>query len=145
MKKKLMIFVLAFTTLLIGCNADVNEENVMKDIAIVEMIQYDIDWNHIEFPIDLTNLEIFKKNCTIETDESAVKFATTMIDELHNSSKFLDYESVSIVHSLEDNIWVFEYSLDQKDKRSEDLIDSGGLYVAMDGNEGVLLKAWLEE
>lgn len=53
--------------------------------------------------------------------------------------------AVSIVHSTEDNVWLFEYSIDQRNKNVENLIDCGCLYIAIDGNKGTLIKAWVEE
>ena len=52
---------------------------------------------------------------------------------------------ISIVHSTEDNVWRFEYSIDQRNKAIDHLVDCGCLYVAMDGKEGKVIKAWLEE
>ena len=42
-------------------------------------------------------------------------------------------------------MWRFEYSIDQRNKAIDHLVDCGCLYVAMDGKEGKVIKAWLEE
>lgn len=147
MKKICPLILLLF--LLAGCsnvsnNGKPKENDVMKDIRITETEKCDIEWNQIQFPIDL-NEDVLKQIKPIETNQSAVEIAKNIIEELHSEGKLTDYILISITHSTEDNVWYFEYSIDQRNHDVNDLIDCGALYVAIDGNKGSLIKAWLDE
>ena len=147
MKKVLTIMVLLF--FLVGCNKVsnsniANEDDVMKDVYIAEIEWCGIAWDQIQHPIDLLNgidIEI----TPIETNKNALDIAITIIEKIHEKGKFPEYTLISIMHSTKDNIWRFEYSIDQRNKDIENLVDCGCLYVAIDGNNGTLIKAWLEE
>ena len=80
-----------------------------------------------------------------KSTQIAIEVATTIIEKLHEKGKLSEYTLISIVHSTEDNVWRFEYSIDQRNKDIDHLVDCGCLYVAMDGKEGSVIKAWLEE
>ncbi len=147
MKKICPLILLLF--LLAGCsnvsnNSKPKENDVMKDICITETEKCDIAWNQIQFPIDL-NEDVLKQIKPTETNQSAVEIAKNIIEELHSEGKLTDYILSSVTHSTEDNVWCFEYSIDQRNHDVNDLIDCGALYVAIDGNKGSLIKAWLDE
>ena len=147
MRKIWLLILLLF--LLVGCsnvsnNSKPKENGIMKDIYITEIERCGIEWDQIQFPIDL-NGDVLKQIEPMETNQIAVEIAEIIIEELHREGKLSEYMLISITHSTEDNVWCFEYSIDQRNEDVDNLIDCGSLYVAIDGNKGALIKAWLEE
>ena len=141
----LMLFLLFF----VGCSNTansnrLNENDIMKDIYFTETERCGVEWDQIQFTIDLDK-EILEEIKPIETKQYAIEIAKTIIEGLHRKGKFSEYTLVSVIHSTEDNIWRFEYSIDQQDEDVDNLVDCGCLYVAIDGNKGELIKTWLEE
>lgn len=116
----------------------------MEDIYITEIDRFNIEWDQIPFPIDF-NEEVLQEIESIGTNKNAVEIGTNIIEEFHRDGKLSEYTLIAITHSTEDNVWCFEYSIDQRNKNIDNLIDCGCLYVAIDGNNGTLIKAWLEE
>ena len=147
MRKILTLTLLLF--LLVGCSSGSNSNNprendIMEDIYITEIEWCSIEWEQIQFPIDL-NENILKGIEPINTNQTAIDIGTNIIEELHRDGKLSEYTLISITHSTEDNVWCFTYSIDQRNVDIDDLIDCGGLYVAIDGNKGALINAWVEE
>ena len=147
MKKTLIFMLLSF--LLMGCWDGSNDKkprmyDIMEDIHMTEIRRCSIDWNQIQFPVNLDE-DILKKIKPIDTNQIAIDIGTNMIEELHGDRKLSEYALVSITHSTEDNVWCFEYSIDQRSVDVDNLIDCGCLYIAIDGNKGELIKAWIEE
>ena len=144
----LMSFVVCF---ICGCslnrNDGANQSNIDKigEPNIVEIEYSDIDWESIEFPVELDEIKTLSKNNKIKTKQDAITLGYNIIAECHENRKFPEYTLCSIVHSSKDNIWQFEYSLDQSDVSVYELIDCGALFVAIDGNKGTLIKAWVTE
>lgn len=135
--------------LLVGCSNISNSNNprendIMEDISITEIARFNIEWDQIQFPIDF-NEGVLKAIEPIGTNQNAVDIGTNIIEELHRDGKLSEYTLISITHSAEDNVWCFEYSIDQRNVDIDNLIDCGCLYAAIDGNKGELIKAWLEE
>lgn len=116
----------------------------MEDVYITEIDRFNIEWDQIPFPIDF-NEEVLQEIESIGTNKNAVDIGTNIIEEFHRDGKLSEYTLIAITHSTEDNVWCFEYSIDQRNKNIDNLIDCGCLYVAIDGNKGTLIKAWLEE
>ena len=141
MKKIIPLLLLLFS--LVGCSCVMNNnscvDDVMKDIQITEIDRFNFEWDRVEFPIELGE-DALEKVTPINTTEDAVDIATSIIEELHNDGRMSEYVLLSVTHSKEENIWCFEYSTDV-----DTLVECGGLYVAIDGNEGKLIKAWVEE
>lgn len=147
MRKITFLILLIF--LLVGCsnisNSSIPRENdIMEDIYITEIDRFNIEWDQIPFPIDL-NEEVLQEIESIGTNKNAVDIGTNIIEAFHRDGKLSEYTLIAITHSTEDNVWCFEYSIDQRNKNIDNLIDCGCLYVAIDGNKGTLIKAWLEE
>ena len=147
MKKICSLILLLFLLLLVGCsnvlnNSKHSENDFMKDVYITEIDKCGIEWSQIQFPIDL-NGDVLKQIKPIETNQSAVEIAKNIIEELHREGKLSEFILISITHSTEDNVWYFEYSIDQRNHDVNDLIDCGALYVAIDGNKGSLIRARL--
>lgn len=117
---------------------------IMEDICITEIDRFNTEWNQMEFPIDL-NEDVLKEIEPIGAIQTAVDIGTNIIEALHRNGRLSEYTLVSITRSIEDNVWRFEYSIDQRNVDTDNLIDCGCLYVAIDGNKGTLLNAWLEE
>ena len=116
----------------------------MENVYITKIQRCNIKWNQIQFPINFSE-DVLKIIKPIDTNQFAVDIGKNIIEELHRDSKLSEYTLISITHSTEDNVWLFEYSIDQRNVDVDNLIDCGGLYVAIDGNKGALIKAWLEE
>ena len=148
--KKILSFTLSLVLLLFltGCdilNHDItNEGDNMKTISVTTVSYFDAKSDDIQFYVEL-NEDILKDTKTIKTEHDAKIIAKSIIDQLHRDNRFLDYTLISIIHSIEDNIWCFEYSLDQIDTDPDELVDCGSLYVVIDGNKGELIQSWLEE
>lgn len=147
MRKILTLMLLLF--LLVGCSKVPNdnnssENNIMEDIYIKEIEWCGIAWNQIQFPIDLSD-NILKEIKPIDTNQIAVDIGTNIIEELHKEGALPEYTLISITHSTKDNVWCFEYSIDQQNVDVDNLIDCGCLYVAIDGSKGTVIKAWVEE
>lgn len=151
--KKLIIFIipLMIGIGLIGCdnmdtqdssNADIKKE----EINFVERDYYEIDFDDIEFPVDLSDIVL--PETPIHTKEDAIKVGQMIIDERHRNGKSIDEELGSIVHSKQDNMWRFEYGPHELVSTTSDNITvinfyDDALYVAVDGDTGKLIKAWV--
>ena len=149
MKKICSLILLLFLLLLVGCsnvlnNSKHSENDFMKDVYITEIDKCGIEWSQIQFTIEL-NGDVLKQTKPIETNQSAVEIAKNIIEELPREGELSEFILISITHSTEDIVWYFEYSIDQRNHYVNDLIDCGALYVAIDGNKGSLIKAWLDE
>ena len=149
MKKILVLMLLLL--LLVGCSNVSNNNNPSKndsmdntDITIEETEWCDIDWDQIEFPIDL-KIDALKEIKPIDTNQRAINIGTRIIEELHRKGKYPEFTLCTIVHSTKDNVWRFDYSIDQRNTDIDNLIECGVLYVAIDGNNGELIKAWITE
>ena len=116
----------------------------MNSVPVVEVDKYNKDYQKVEFPIELNDdiLELIKP---VKTDEEAKAIAIAIIDELHNQGRWIDDTLVSVLHSTEDNVWRFKYSLNQSDVPIDELVDCSCSYVVIDGNSGELIAAWIEE
>ena len=121
-----------------------SENDIMEDIRITEIDQFNIEWDQIPFSVDF-NEEVLREIELIDTNKNAVKIGTNIIEEIHRDGKLSEYTLIAITHSTEDNVWCFEYSIDQRNNNIDNIIDCGCLYVAIDGNKGTLIKAWIEE
>lgn len=135
-----LLLLLIFIT---GCSCAPENSSLegcaMKDIQFTEIDRFNFEWDRVEFPIELGE-DALEKVTPINTTEDAVYIATSIIEELHNDGRMSEYILLSVTHSKEENIWCFEYSTEV-----DTLVECGGLYVAIDGNEGKLIKAWVEE
>ena len=141
--KRIAIFTLLLL-FLVGCNSKLNGDGIVTDDIISEQDWCGIEWDHIQFPIDLNDV-IPKEKHPIETGQIAIDMATTILERLHKDGRYPEYSLTSIVHSTEDNVWRFGYSIDQQDNDVDELIDCGCLYIAFDGEDGQVIMAWLEE
>lgn len=142
--KKAIIMIFLFLFLFVGCSKFSNNNSMDLDMQRIDFIEIDwcgIDWEQIEFPIDLSRIQFTENINLIETEQDAIKIAKSFIDKCHEANRFSNYILFSIVHSKKDNIWRFDYSTNRKDNN----VFCECLYVAFDGNNGELLKAWIEE
>lgn len=121
-----------------------NSEDLMKNVIVSEVDKYAKDYGKIEFPIEF-DADVLSLINPIDTDEEAKIVAIDILEERHKQRKWLDYTLVGILHSTEDNVWRFEYSLDQSDVPVDELVDCSCVYVVVDGNSGELIAAWAEE
>lgn len=121
-----------------------SENDTTKDIYIMEIERFDADLDQVEFPVDFDE-EVLKEIEPIDTNQKAKDVGTSIIEALHRDGKHPEYTLLSIVHYVENNAWQFEYSIDQRNVDVDDLIDCGALLVVIDGNKGILIKAWVTE
>ncbi len=133
-----------------GCFDTENEgekmgDAVMKEVEFIEIEQCGIDWEQIEFSIDLSTMDFLTEAKSVETRQDALMIGKALIEKCHENNKFMDYTLLSIVFSRQDDIWRFDYSVDQRHKHTEELEDCGNLYIAVHGSDGKLIKAWIEE
>lgn len=147
---KVLLITLCIICSLVGCwripiNEDHAEEELVKDIYITETERCYVEWDKIQYPVNLDTKVIQEELKPVENDKIAIEIATTIIDTLHEKGKFREYTLISIIHSTEDDVWLFEYSINQKNTSVDDLVDCGCLYVAINGNDGELIKSWVEE
>lgn len=157
--KQLILAFLIIAFILAGCDNDTeiltdcsqnntlntNEVFSMEKIDFIEIESVNIDWDEIEFPVDPKEIRIPFNSKSISTREDAFCIGKAIIENCWRNNKFSDYVLLSVVHSISDNIWRFEYSIDQRNKDINDLIDCGGLYVAIDGDKCELIRAWIYE
>ena len=128
-----------------GGNGEKMNDITKEEVSFVEIEQSGIDWDQIEFSIDLSTIDFFAEVKTIETKQDALIIGNNIIETCHEKNMFLDYTLLSIVFFKQDNIWRFDYSIDQRDRDIEEIEDCGNLYVAVRGRDGKLIKAWVEE
>ena len=111
---------------------------------ILEVAQSYPAGDSIEFPVDIS-LMIKKKSKPINSNQAAIELAMELIGECHKKGQFSDFTLLAIVHSEHDNMWYFEYSIDQQNENAENLVDCGNFNVAVDGSAGNIIRAWIEE
>ena len=137
-----------------GSNENMNDtSNMISEKAqnmrgpdFVEIEWTTINWDQIEFPIEQKKIEIPSDVKSIKTKEEAIVIGEAIIENCWKNNKHLDYALLAVIHSIKDNIWRFEYSVDQRDKNDDDeVLLCEVFYVAMDGNDGKIIKAWVEE
>ena len=144
-----IILMILFLFWLVGCTNVSNrnnsmEKDIMEEIHITEIDRFNMEWDQVQFSINFSEM-VLKEIEPIGTNDAALKIGTSIIEAIHKDGKLLEYTLISITHSTEDNMWCFEYSIDQQNIDIDNLIDCGSLYVVIDGNKGALVKAWLEE
>ena len=149
MNNLLLVLILFLLFSFGGCNNVSNDtkgygNGIKQEVHVTEIEWCCTEWDQLQFPVDL-KIDLGKEVKAIETNQYATDVATAILAKCHEQGLFDDYTLVSIVHSKKDNIWRFEYSIDQRSTHIDDLIDCGSLYVAIDGNEGILIQAWIEE
>ena len=104
-----------------GCFDAENEEEkmgdaVMKEVKFIEIEQCGIDWKQIEFSIDLSTMDFWTEAKSVETRQDALMIGKTLIEKCHENNMFINYTLLSIVYSRQDDIWRFDYSIDQRHK-----------------------------
>lgn len=147
---KKIIAILILLIFLAGCNniSSDNGENGDKpmnknntpEINVTEIEKLDTDWNQVEFEVQIDE-SILEKINPINTEQYAIEVAEFILEEIQKQGKLSEYELVSVIHSNADNIWRFEYSINQDDG----LVECGAFYVVLSGEDGNLIKAWIEE
>ena len=145
MKKYTIILFLLFALSLVGCN-EMNSGKIkngktdyVEQTKVLEIDYSGIDSDIPDIVVDISDcLQI--RDTSIRNNQDAIYLASEIIDNLHSNGRFKGYSLSTIVHSIKDDIWRFDYSnmTDSSD------VDGGNLCVAFYGN-GSLLMAWLEE
>ncbi len=142
MKKIVPLLLLLF--LLVGCGRPLNKNEMAGNVKITEIDRFPIEQEPIQCAVELKE-EVLQKIEPIVTNQNAVAVGTHIIEALHSGGKLPAYTLASITHSTENNVWCFEYAINQPNVDADNLIDCGGLYVTIDGNKRTLLNAWIEE
>ena len=105
----------------------------------IEEVEWDKDvpWFEGEFFFtpDENVLEVIRP---IETRETAIEVAETILAKSQENGKYADSVLSSISYSSETNMWRFLYML-------SDGADGGDWVVVVDGNKGSFVKAWAGE
>ena len=117
----------------------------VKYPVFLEIDRAGIDWASIEFPVDSKEIVIPDGVSCIITKVDAITIGEAIIQNFWRNDTFTDYILVSVVHSTEDNIWRFDYSVDQRKETDGTYLLCGGLSVAIEGNNCSVVKAWVEE
>ena len=117
----------------------------MNNIDFIEKEKVDIDWDQIQFPIDLKEIGVSVSPNTFSTRKEAVETGNRIIEDCWVNNYFTDYVLLTIVRYTQDNIWYFMYSIDQGDSEADALIECGGFYVVIDGSSGEVIQAWIDE
>lgn len=164
MSTRMLLVIVIFALLLMGCtrqvtNRSLNDpteqmENItiqvekentdMSEISCVSTDFCGIQWENIEFPVNLEKLGVDNKNFIISNQESAIEIGQTLIDEIKQNEKMENYVLLAIVHSTQDNIWRFEYA-ENCSNNVDELIDGSVFNIAINGTVGNVIMAWLEE
>lgn len=105
----------------------------------IEEVEWDKDvpWFEGEFFFtpDEDVLEVIRP---IETKETAIEVAETILAKSQENGKYADSVLSSISYSSETNMWRFLYML-------SDGSDGGDWVIVVDGNKGSFVKAWAGE
>ena len=117
---------------------------IMEDIYIGEIEKFNTEWDQVEFPVKFSE-DVLKEIKPIGSNQDAVEIGTKIIEAHQREGKLPEYTLVAVIHSTEDNMWRFEYSIDRRNVDDDILILCGCLYTVIDGNKGTLIKAWVEE
>ena len=139
--KKIIFLLIILCLLVTGC------ENKMKQPEFTEIEWAGIDWEQIEISIDTTEMEFDIDGRTIVSKEDAIEIGEIILEKFHEKNKFKTYVLLAVVHSTKDNIWRFEYAVDERDKNVEveNIIFGDVGYVAVNGDNCEIIKAWIEE
>lgn len=156
MKKWILITVLLSMLNFAGCdemNSDiktnsiiVNSDSTNQNIDIVDIeYYYNTEWENVEFPIDLNNLNCFKNAQQINTKQQATVIADKILKEYKELGKCLNHSLTTVIFASKDNVWCFEYSLNTPSDDVSNLIDGDCFYVVINGYNGSFISAWAEE
>lgn len=115
-------------------------EPIKPDVVFNEVDKYNKDYDDIEFPAELDE-DVLNVITPVNTNEEALEVANAILDAHHKQGKWRGFALVSILHSLEDNVWRFEYSMSYGDV----LYDGGVGYIIIDGDDGAFIACWQEE
>ena len=96
---------------------------------------YGTEWEKAELPVDLSGLTCFKNVKPIKTNQEAVNFANKILKEQQSFGKLPNYILFSVQYASNDNVWCFEYGINEPDT------DGGCLTVAVNGKDGSFISA----
>ena len=100
-----------------------NSSNIYNEdfeVNFIEKDYYEIEFDKIEFPVDLSKMNFSKSETPIYTKQDALKKGNLIIKELQGDGKHINKNLLSIVHSKQNNMWCFYYSTDQRNKSEEE-------------------------
>ena len=149
MKRILSIIEIVFIILIMcGCSIKDSNNDVAsgtKEIPFQSLESYENLFEDVEFPLTLEELDIWDEIGSIETREYAIEVGDRLIEEYKKSGKYSDFVLCSYVYYSKENAWRFDYSIDQSTSDADELIDCSVMYIVIDGGDGRLIAAWVEE
>lgn len=128
----------------LGCetNTDdnrVNQYEAVQEIEYIERKRCGVLWENLGYPLDLHELGFWIEIDSINSKQEAIEFSTAIIDKCKTNGWFADFELFFIMHYTEDNIWRFSYTYPSYSH----ILSNECLTVAVDGNDGHLIRAWM--
>jgi len=115
------------------------------DIRFYEEEWADIDWKGY---FEVTNISRERvqthANISLITPDEIINTGNAMIEYLQGIGRYKDYILLEISLSRNDNVWLFDYSLDPHGFGIDVYIISGALTIAIDGNTYDIIGMWHE-
>ena len=120
----------------------------VKDVREVEFIVN--EWadtlvGPIEFPLEPEWAGLPSCMQPIASEEEAREMGQEMLEAFWEKGKFPDFVLYGIVHFKKDDIWRFDYSVDDSELAEGAMLLCSVLYVAIDGSTGDIVQIWIEE
>lgn len=121
------------------------KERDMEEPMFTEIEWAGIEWEKIEFPVDPQEVKIPAGVEAISKKEEAINIGKAIIENFWKNDRYIGYELLAVVHSTNDNVWRFDYSIAQREKTDGTYLLGDVFCVAIDGNHCNIIKAWVEE
>ena len=99
---------------------------------------WDVEWENPEHPYDLGAYISSDNILTFDSDLNAVRVGMAVIDRLHEQGQFASESLFLVAHKTGEELWLFSYA-------SQPLTPGFCLSVVINGRDGTLVSAWLEE
>ena len=99
---------------------------------------WDGEWENPEQPYDLGACILNDDIPTFDSDLDAVRVGLAIIDSLHEQGQFTNESLFLVAHKTGEELWLFSYA-------SQPLTPGFCLSVVINGRDGALVSAWLEE
>ena len=148
MKKRIGGMIAIFLSLMIlSGNPSFSEMVQTKDgtrltsVTCLEIEDYIFEMTGMEFPAESVVRDCLNSRQPIVTFEDASAFGYTLLAGFHSKGMFETFSLCSIIHAVDSDKWVFEYSIDDV----QALVDCSVLYVIIQGYSGDIIAAWIEE
>lgn len=150
MKKILCIIIVALIVTLAGCGGtdEYGLPKPVKTIRGVEIYKHKekkVDLDEIDFYSDLNDIGFSKSEKPIRTSRYAVSVGELILEKYQQQGYMKGQVLLSVGHSKKDNRWYFTYTIGREEDELREPIEGGLFCVAIDGDTGNVLKAWILE